>query len=247
LNPLQKIIHSYPLVATMRKSYIKILFIFLPLLFFSCFTLRASKNSEPLPPTPLPPLPPEGRLKLLKPLSIDWIQGDRNAPVVIIEYIDFECPICAAYYPILQELKRKYGDKLSWIIRHNPSISHPEAFPASMAAEAAGRQGKFWEMVNLLLTNQKEWSFKSSCTEAFLQYAKKLGLNEEQFKKDLQGVEGIPLRKRILADCLSAIRVGVDGNPNFFINGEKIPNPSNLEEFSTLIEAELIKRKSDKS
>ncbi|QSR89366.1 thioredoxin domain-containing protein [Methylacidiphilum caldifontis] len=219
----------------------------LPLiLYFLLFPLisGAKPNAEPIPPSPLPPLSAEARAKILRPLSIDWIQGEPNAAVIIIEYLDLECPVCAAYYPLLQELKKKYGDKISWIMRHNPSISHPEAFPASMAAEAAGRQGKFWDMVSLLLKNQKEWSFKSSCTEWFIHYAQELGLNVEQFKKDLQGVEGIPLRKRILADCLSAIRVGVDGNPSFFINGEKITNPSNLQEFSTLIEAELIKKKS---
>ncbi|QSR86477.1 thioredoxin domain-containing protein [Candidatus Methylacidiphilum infernorum] len=222
-----------------------VLLILLASFFFSPFPAKARQNAEPIPPSPLPPLSPEARAKILKPLSIDWIQGDPTAPVIIIEYLDLECPVCAAYYPLLQELKKKYGDKIAWIIRHNPSMAHPEAFPASMAAEAAGRQGKFWEMVGLLLTNQKEWSFRPTCSEWFIHYAQKLGLNEEQFKKDLQGVEGIPLRKRILADCLSAIRVGVDGNPCFFINGEKITNPSNLQEFVTLIEAELIKKKSN--
>lgn len=89
----------------------------------------------------------------------DWVRGNKAAKVVLVEYSDFECPGCGAYYPIVEQLVEEYGDKIAYIYRHFPLTAiHKNAETMARAAEAAGKQGKFWDMYHLIFTNQSQWA-----------------------------------------------------------------------------------------
>jgi protein-disulfide isomerase len=163
----------------------------------------------------------------------DWVKGDREAKVVLIEYGDFQCPACAFYYPVLKKLSEEFGDKLAIVYRHFPLTSiHPNAKPAAYAAEAGGKQGKFWEMHNLIFENQNEWKDKRKPDEVFINYAQILNLNIDQFKTDFNSKE---IREKVERAERNAIRLGLNSTPTFFLNGKKITNPRNYEDFKNLI------------
>jgi protein-disulfide isomerase len=163
----------------------------------------------------------------------DWVKGNRGAKVVLIEYSDFQCPACAFYYPLLKKLSEEFGDKLALVYRHFPLISiHPNAKPAAFAAEAAGKQGKFWEMHNLIFENQSEWKDKRKPDEIFTNYAQRLNLNIDQFKTDLASKE---IRQKVENAYQNAVRLGLNSTPTFFLNGKKLTNPRNYDDFKNLI------------
>lgn len=169
--------------------------------------------------------------------EIDWIKGDINAPVVVVEYADFQCPACGAYHSLVKEVKNKYGENLAVVFRHFPlSQIHKNAFLSSQAAEAAGMQGKFWEMHDMIFENQNTWSESNSARDLFISYAKELDLDEVKFVADLDSPE---IKEKISESYSSGDKIGVNSTPSFFINGKKITNPRSLEEFESLIQKEL--------
>ena len=170
----------------------------------------------------------------------DWQQGPSDAKLTLVEYADFECPACAAYQSVLKDVKATFKDDLRFVYRHFPLPMHKNAVAAALAAEAAGKQGKFWEMHDLLYAKQKEWSGKPSEDRAmFEQYANTLGLNLDQFKADMKNDE---LRARVNQMKQSGEDLNVRGTPTFFLNGEPIDNPSGLEPFKTLIRSKLERK-----
>ncbi len=167
----------------------------------------------------------------------DWINGEMSAEVVIIEYSDFECPACASYFPILKDLKEKFGSQIAVVYRHFPLTQiHRNAELASLASEAAGRQGKFWEMHDLLFENQKNWSANFGAKEIFIGYAQQLQLDEEQFINDLDAKD---LQDKVSASYREGVSIGITGTPTFFLNGEKISNPRGYEEFERVVSEKL--------
>jgi len=162
----------------------------------------------------------------------DWVKGNRDAKVVLIEYSDFQCPACAFYYPLLKRISEEFGDKLAIVYRHFPLPQHQNAKSAAYAAEAAGRQEKFWEMHNLIFENQKDWKDKRSADEIFINYAQTLNLNLDQFKTDFASKE---IRKKVENAYNNAVRLGLNSTPTFFLNGKKITNPRNYEDFRNII------------
>lgn len=164
-------------------------------------------------------------------------EGDK--PVTLIEYGDFECPACASYYPIIKQVKEELKDSLQFQFRNFPLDNiHPNARAAHRAAEAAAKQGKFWEMHDKLYETQTSWNAQSgtNATQAikiFEGYASLLGLKLEQFKTDFasQATNDI-----INADLSEGKKVGVDSTPTFILNGKKIDqNPRDAEAFKKLI------------
>jgi Na+/H+ antiporter NhaA len=143
----------------------------------------------------------------------DHVRGPLDAPVTLVEYGDFECPYCGQAEPIVRELLRDFGD-VSYIWRHLPlSDVHPRAQLAAEAAEAAGEQGAFWEMHDVLLEHQDRLS-----PGDLAQYAEELGLDVERFAADLQSHSGAA---HVAGDVDSADLSGVSGTPTFFINGRR--------------------------
>lgn len=163
----------------------------------------------------------------------DQVKGNAESKVILVEYGDFQCPACGAYYPMLKELSKNFGDKIQFVYRQFPLPSHKNARPAAYASEAAELQGKFWEMHDLIFENQKLWSEKSDASENFLDYAKTIGLDIEKFQNDLNSND---VKEKAENDYQSGIESGVTYTPSFFLNGEKIQNPKNYDEFRSLIE-----------
>lgn len=172
-----------------------------------------------------------------QPMSItatDHVTGPENAPVTIIEYSDFECPACETYYHMVDRLLEEASTTVRLVYRHFPLSQHEHAVPAAMASEAAGAQGKFWEMYDMIFSNYREW-VDLSVAEAennFAGYAAELGLDGVLFKAD---TASSTLRAKVNDDMNDAIRIGVNATPTFFVNGLAITNPSTYEAFKALI------------
>ncbi len=144
----------------------------------------------------------------------DHIRGHADAPITLVEYGDFECPYCGRAEPIVRELLAENDDDLRYVFRHLPlSDVHPRAQIAAEASEAAGAQGRFWEMHDLLLEHQGELGPRD-----LHRYAEELGLDMERFSEDVRRRR---FASRIAADVASADTSGVTGTPTFFINGRR--------------------------
>ena len=143
----------------------------------------------------------------------DHVRGPEEAPVTLVEYADFECPYCGLAEPVVRELLADYGD-LRYVWRHLPLTDvHPHALLAAEGAEAAARQGKFWEMHDQLLDHQGALTARD-----LIRYAGELGLDIERFTRDLRNHVG---EAKIAADVDSADLSGVSGTPTFFVNGRR--------------------------
>ena len=142
----------------------------------------------------------------------DHAQGALSAPVVLVEYGDYECPDCLNAWPIVQELQRAFGDKLAFVFRHFPQSSiHPHASAAAQAAEAAGAQGRYWPMHDLLFSRQKELA-----TLDLTHLALQLGLEVYQFESSMEVASH---QRKVREDFEGGQRSGVRGTPTFFLNG----------------------------
>ena len=167
----------------------------------------------------------------------DHVKGAATSTVTLVEYLDFECEACGAYYPLVKQLEAEYGDRVTFVARYYPLPGHRNALPAAYAAEAAGLQGKFWEMHDLLFTRQKDWGEKPIATpEVFESFAQELGLDMTKFKADVASAE---IAARVKRDQDAGNQLGVKSTPTFFLNGKKIQNPQSYEAFKALLDAEL--------
>jgi protein-disulfide isomerase len=154
-------------------------------------------------------------MSLTIPVSADdHIQGPPEAPVTLVEYGDYECPYCGAAYPMVKAVVKRMGPKLRFVFRNMPlNQMHPNAELAAEAAEAAGAQGKFWEMHDALYEHQSELG-----PDLLRTLARRLHLDAPKFEDDLVSRK---FRERVKRDFMSGVRSGVAGTPAFFINGER--------------------------
>jgi len=149
------------------------------------------------------------------------VQGPANAPVQLEEFGDFECPPCGMFHPILKQMQAEFGDKLAVTFREFPLVpTHQHALAAASAAEAAGLQGKFWEMHDMLYDHQNDWKKEFDVRPIFEGYAKQIGLDVERYKRD---VNGDLVAQRIFADGKRGHSLGVKGTPTVFMNGREVP------------------------
>lgn len=167
----------------------------------------------------------------------EWIKGDRQAQVTLIEYSDFQCPACKSYYPMVDRLSSEVSEGLRIVYRHFPLLSiHPNAEGAARASEAAGRQGKFWEMHDKLFENQERWSSDGTPEDKFEGFAEEIGLDAERYRVDYESDE---VKEAVDSDLASGNRIGLNSTPSFLLNGRKIQNPQSYEVFKELIEDEV--------
>ena len=167
----------------------------------------------------------------------DWVTGNPDARVSLIEYGDFQCPACGAFHPIVSQLKDEFGDQVAFSYRHFPLRSiHPNAEAAARAAEAAGMQGRFWEMHDLLFERQTEWANQLGAIGVINGYAEEMGLDMEKYEADLASDEVADL---VAEDLLSANRNGLNSTPTFVLNGQIIQTPRSVEQFRTLLNETL--------
>jgi protein-disulfide isomerase len=161
--------------------------------------------------------------------------------VAVEEFGDFECVPCSLLYPILKKAEADYGDRLSVIFREYPLPKHTHAIDGARAAEAAGLQGRFWEMHDLLYEDRLNWLKAADTRAALIAYASKLGLDAERFQKDLDIEE---VTKRIAADGERVKSLELDRTPSVFINGDRFTTrPITTENLRAAIDAELGKSK----
>jgi len=167
--------------------------------------------------------------------------GPPDAPVTLEEFGDFECPPCGMLHPVLKTMEQEFGARLRLVFREFPlTATHPHALAAARAAEAAGIQGKFWEMHDLLYENQKAWHGAFDVRPIFEGYATRIGLNLEKFRND--NTSKI-VEDRIFQDGNRAHAMDVKGTPTVYLNGREVPFESLApEKLRVLINVELTGR-----
>lgn len=173
--------------------------------------------------------------------AADHARGDTaGAKVSVIEYGDFQCPACGQYEPIMEQLTAAYGSRVEFVFRNFPLYQiHPNAMIAAQAAEAAGLQGKYWGMHDLLYKRQNDWADSSGSavvSKYFDVYAGQIGLNVAQFDADINGAA---VKNKIQHDMDTGNGAQIDHTPTFFIDLAQIPNPNSLQEFQKAIDAAL--------
>lgn len=172
--------------------------------------------------------------ELLAVASDDYVKGNPNASVTLVEYLDFECEACGAYFPLVKQLEQEFPNDLRIVLRYFPLPGHANGLPAALAVEAAARQDKHNEMHDLLFTEQKNWGEKQKADPAIFEaYAAQLGLNMDQYRQD---VASESVRARVERDVESGKKLRNTGTPSFYLNGAKIQNPQSYEAFKALIE-----------
>lgn len=170
------------------------------------------------------------------------IEGNPSGDVKLVEYGDFQCPYCEAYYPTVKTVVEEYKDKLSFQFRNFPITSaHPNAYGAARAAEAAGLQGKYWEMHSALYdsANWQGWTKSNAPNTFFETYAQQLNLDAIKFKSDFASSA---VNNLINADMKAGSDLGVTGTPSFFLNGKQVQIDNTVEAFKKVIDAELAKK-----
>lgn len=167
-----------------------------------------------------------------------YMTSTRDAKVNIVEFGDFQCPACAYANPIVQQLIEAYkgNSDVNFVFRHFPLGQHSNAIISAEAAEAAGAQGKFWEMNDMLYRGQNEWSSNSKALEIFVGYAQKLGLDLKIFTDSINQNK---FQDIIIKDRSDGQSLGVNSTPTFFINGEKITGVPNFDNFKKIIDEKL--------
>ena len=171
------------------------------------------------------------------PTPTQAVKGGATGSATLVEYSDFQCPACSAYYPVVKQLTKEFPQDLHFVYRYFPLSSiHKNARISAQAAEAAGKQNKFWEMHDLLFENQDEWANLADPKEKFKEYAKSIGLDTEKFQKDLESKE---VKDKVEKDYQNGLSLGVNATPTFFLNGEKLQNPRSYEEFKAKIKGIL--------
>ena len=163
------------------------------------------------------------RSQLVLPVGTrDHIRGPATARLTLVEYGDYECPHCGAAFPVVEEVQRRMGRKLRFVYRHFPLAKvHPHAELACHAVEAAGAQGRFWEMHDALFANQDALELPD-----LVSYAAALGLDVARFEQEIdRGVHA----SRIREDFMSGVRSGVNGTPTFFVNDTRYDGSRDVE------------------
>jgi len=177
------------------------------------------------------------------------VEGDVSSKVTLVEYGDYECPVCESYFTTVQQVEQTYSSKIKFQFRNLPlSQIHPNAIAGARAAEAADLQGKFWQMHDTLYTyqNWQEWSTSSNPEPYFWNYASALGLNVAKFKTDFASAE---VNDRVQADLTAFGKTGQqEATPTFFLNGKYVPNTELVDstssqpsaaQFGKVLDAEL--------
>lgn len=142
----------------------------------------------------------------------DYIRGDENAPITIIEYSDFECPYCERFHPTMEQVMEEYDGQVRWVLRSFPLSFHANAEDASVAAECAGQQGKFWEMSDELFDSRS-----SLGEDLYYELAADLGLSASDFTTCYEGDEA---REKVQAQAAAGASAGITGTPGSFIIDE---------------------------
>jgi protein-disulfide isomerase len=164
----------------------------------------------------------------------DHVEGRADAPVTLLEYGDYECPYCGMAYSVVKALQRRFGQRVRFVFRNFPLTEiHPNAELAAEAAEAAGAQGKFWQMHDELYEHQRALG-----EGALADYAAETGVDLSRWKSDVQARSYAP---RVREDFMSGVRSGVPGTPAFFVNGDAYEGAFDYASLEAAIEEALAR------
>ncbi len=167
-------------------------------------------------------------------------RGPRNAPVTVMIYGDFQCPSCALVSQGIDELQKQYEGKVRVVFHQFPLEMHRHAMEAALAAEAAGVQGKFWEMHDTLYKNQPAWGEATNANILFESYAESIGLDVARFRADRLAPD---IRARVVADAAAGDARGIKVTPTVFVNGVRLRAGFTKEKLQEAIEAALAPKK----
>lgn len=193
---------------------------------------QVATGTKPIPSTP-------GSLSV-QVAENEWTRGSLSSPISLVEYSDFQCPACGAYHPVIEEILKEDTGNIAFTYRHFPLPQHKNALDAAYASEAAGLQGKFWEMHKLIFEHQNDWSESTNAKTIFEGYATEIGLDLEKFKTDR---DSEAIKDAVAKDKESGSKSGVNSTPTFYLNGKKISNPQGLEAFKELIKSSLAEQR----
>ncbi len=166
----------------------------------------------------------------------DHVKGNPDAALTVTMYADFQCPACFTEAQVIAAAWPRISDRVKVVFRHFPLDIHRHAFLAARYAEAAGKQGKFWEMHDFLFVNQQAWSALTDPERTFENYGLQLDLDMDQLKAD---VNADAIRAKIVADQQGGIRARVTGTPSLFFNGRPVRNPRNATELVEMVNRAL--------
>ena len=200
-------------------------------------------GDQPTPPPPSPGTQPSPVQQTTPNPGIPGAEpahtlGPANAPVHLEEFGDFECPPCGMFHPILEQMHEEFGDKLHITFREFPLVpTHQHALAAASAAEAAGLQGKFWEMHDRLYERQNAWKTQFDVRPVYEGYAREIGLDIDRYNRDMNGDL---VGRRISQDGIRGHSLGVKGTPTVFVNGREVPFDSlPAEKLRVVIQTEI--------
>ncbi len=165
--------------------------------------------------------------------SDDFVLGNAQSPVVVVEYFDFECPACRAQHSLVKELVAEHGDRFALVVRHFPLSFHRNAHTAAWAFEAAARQGKAVEMAELIFEHQDTWAGKASNAALFYPYAEGLGLDIQQFQED---IFSDAIKKKVDRHLKEGRSIGIQATPTFFVNGQQVQGIQGVSDFIQAVE-----------
>lgn len=166
----------------------------------------------------------------------DKIQAPQEK-AVLVEFGDFECPACGTYHTLVKQLTADFKDNMSFVFRNFPLSQHANAKPSAYAAEAAGLQGKYWEMHNYLFENQDKWATLGDPKPFFDDYAKTLGLDMKKFDSDMAGSV---VKAKVDKDEGDGTALAINSTPTFYLNGVKIDPPSSYDAFKKLVSDAIL-------
>jgi protein-disulfide isomerase len=162
-----------------------------------------------------------------------YLPATSSAQVTLVEFGDYECPACAQFSPLVKQLMQESGGKVNFVFRNFPLPQHKKGMISAQAAEAAGLQGKFWEMHEKLYASQLEWANSNDALSYFVGYAQSMGLNVDQFKKDMDSKE---IKDKISADINDGNLIRINATPTYYVNGMKLENlPFNYTDFKNQV------------
>lgn len=183
-------------------------------------------------------LEPAGKQKTGGIVNGAYVAASPDSKVSLVEFGDYECPACGAYNPLVKQVLTQFAGKITFAFKNFPLSQHANAPISSYAAEAAGFQGKFWQMHDKLYENQNEWSTATDAKTIFVGYAKDIGINVTQFSSDIDSQK---VKDIVQSDLGDGNTIGINATPTFYVNGIKIDNPTSLNGFAKIIQDAIDK------
>ncbi len=173
---------------------------------------------------------------LFGPKEDRYAEGSESAKVSVVEFGDFQCPMCAQVAPVVNKIREEYKGKIYFVYRNFPLPQHKNAQLAAVSAYAVGKQGKFWEMSDQLYDQQLSWADKSDAKDTFAKIASGLGIDMAKYLALINENAGV---EKIQRDQSDGYQLGVNATPTFFINGEKYAQALSYEEFKKILDDKL--------